>query len=122
MKRRKPKAQPDPAKVKICLGFFLQGAAVDDVFEKCRELWPGIPVEPIVAEVFETFRKSGERPPAVVLGWCLECARELYLKMLEVGDFAGALNALKEIPKIHAKTPKAMELPEAGAEIGNLKL
>lgn len=122
MKKDKPKRKPDPDKVKICRGYFLQGAAIGDILEKCRTDWPGVDLDPIIAEVLETFKREGERPPSVVLGWCLECARELYRKMLEVGDFAGALNALKEIPKIHAKTPKALEMPEAAAEIGNLKI
>jgi len=125
MKRSKPKpkAPPDPAKVQICRGYFLQGAAIDDVLEKCRTDWPGVDLDPILAEVFLTFKHAGEQPPALVLGWCLECARDLYREMRSVGDYPGALNALKEIPKIHAKAPKPDDLPEIPPEdIGTLKI
>jgi hypothetical protein len=41
--------------------------------------------------------KAAKLPRAVRRGWCLEALRNLYNKLLETGDYAGAIRAVKEI-------------------------
>lgn len=33
----------------------------------------------------------------VIRGWCLEALREMYRRMVDIGDYAGALKAIKEL-------------------------
>lgn len=41
--------------------------------------------------------KSADLLPETVRGWCFEVTRDLYRKMTAIGDFAGALRAVKQI-------------------------
>ena len=48
----------------------------------------------------EHLANVGAADPQVIDGWCFESARDLYQKMVEVGDFANALRAIKEIHRL----------------------
>ena len=57
----------------------------------------------IMGGVLEYFTKSGEADPDVVRGWCLESLRELYRKMVAIGDFANAAKVVKDIFNLNNK-------------------
>ena len=44
--------------------------------------------------------------PDVLRGWCFEAYRELYRKMVDVGDYKGAIAAIKELSREAAKQPR----------------
>lgn len=120
MKKPKKPSAIDPEKVKIVRGYFLQGASADDVIERITKDWGSKNPRDYIDAVFEAFAQTAAEDEMVARGWCLESARDLYCKMVECGDFAGALNALKEIAKL-AKMPKPIQQPaHETADLGAL--
>ena len=44
--------------------------------------------------------EAAEFDPAIVQGWCIEATRGLYARMVEIGDFSGALKAVKQLHEL----------------------
>jgi fructose-specific component phosphotransferase system IIB-like protein len=64
------------------------------------------------------FRATADADTTVIRGWCLEAYRELYRRMVAIGDFAGALRAVQSLLKYadsHA-SPEPDEPPPPGPE------
>jgi hypothetical protein len=51
----------------------------------------------LMDKVLEYFTNSSQADPAVIRGWAIESLRELYRRMVETGDFAGARQVVKDI-------------------------
>ncbi len=54
----------------------------------------------ILEEALTKFVKSAALPKSLRRGWCLEAYRELYRKLVETGDYSGALKAVNDIAKL----------------------
>ncbi len=80
--------------------WILSGAMEPDILEAIEATWPGESPKPLIAAAIERFCKAGEMEPAAVIGWCFEAYRDLYRRMVEIGDFAGALRAIKLITEL----------------------
>ena len=52
--------------------------------------------------------ESGKSPPAQLRSWCIEAAKDVYRKLLDVGDYVGALKAVMDIHKVfyRPRTPR----------------
>lgn len=48
-------------------------------------------------------RGSGTIDADTVSGWCFEATRDMYRRMVEIGDFAGALRAVKQLAEFAKK-------------------
>jgi hypothetical protein len=77
--------------------WILAGAADRDVAEAIAAAWPGTESRPAIAAAIERIAESANFSQALVAGFCLEATRELYRRMLEIGDFSGALKAIKQL-------------------------
>ena len=54
----------------------------------------------LLAAVMGDLEKSAACSPEILIGWCFEATRELYRRMIEIGDFSGALRAVKQIAEL----------------------
>lgn len=52
------------------------------------------------AAVMERLKDAADIEAEVLFGWCLESCRDLYRRMVEIGDFAGALRAVKQLAEL----------------------
>ena len=86
---------PDPARVEQTIKWLLTGARESDVLQAIETNWPGQLPLPLIQSAVDQLAASGDIDPTVVRGWCFEAAKSLYQKMAEIGDFAGALRAVK---------------------------
>lgn len=77
--------------------WILTGARELDVIEAIQTTWPEAEISGLLADAVKSLAASGKLSPSIVRGWCFEAARSLYQKMVEIGDFAGALAAVKQI-------------------------
>ena len=77
--------------------WIVAGATEHQVAEAIKTHWPAAEVKPLIVAAIEQLRQSGQLDVKVVRGWCFEAQRDLYRRMLEIGDFAGALRAVKQI-------------------------
>ena len=78
----------------------LDGHSRPEIEEACNRLFPKLNAAKLVGASLSAFEQLTNEPPRILKGWCLEASRDLYRKMLEVGDFAGALRAVSEANKI----------------------
>jgi len=78
----------------------LAGHSPTDVKEWLAEEAKPFEPEAIIREALEALRLLAAEPADTKLGFCQEAARDLYRRSIEVGDFAGALAALKEFAKL----------------------
>jgi len=78
----------------------LDGHSETDIREYLLEY--GKPQKPklIIRAALDNFKTIAAAPKATRLGFCQEAARELYRRMVEVGDYAGALRAIQELAKL----------------------
>jgi hypothetical protein len=89
-------AQPaDPLAQTIL--WLIEGNRVDDVSQALRAAYPGADPAALVARAADHFATIAQADPTVIRGWCLESLREMYRRMVDVGDYAGALKALREL-------------------------
>lgn len=74
-----------------------QGNSIPDVVEFILSENSNTSKEEILSLAFEWFSSASNTPEEFHRGWCFEAYRELYRKMIEIGDYAGAVKCVKEI-------------------------
>ena len=81
--------------------FLIAGHGNANILEylETREVTPA-QAKDILEEALTKFLKSAALPKSLRRGWCLEAYRELYRKLVETGDYSGALKAINEIAKL----------------------
>lgn len=78
--------------------WILSGASEHDVVEAIHQHWPDEPARPLITKALARLAKSGEATDAALLrGFCVEAARELFRKAVEKNDIDAALRCLKAI-------------------------
>jgi hypothetical protein len=93
----------DPAKVDQVFKWILSGATENDVLEAIAQAWPDEKAKPLIVAAIDQLRKAAQFDPDLVLGFCFESTRDLYRRMVEIGDFPGALRAVKQLAELAAK-------------------
>jgi len=79
----------------------LEGHSLSDVVEYMQKKNESLTAEEASAWAYSWFEQSADIPEKSRTGWCLEAYRELYRKMLEIGDFNGAIKCVTEIQKLN---------------------
>jgi hypothetical protein len=92
-------ASRPPAPVAV-LQWLISGATEHDIVEALRAKYPEADPRQTLAAVREHLAVEGQPEPDALRGWVLVSYRELYRRMLEVGDFDGARKVLKNITEI----------------------
>lgn len=80
--------------------WLISGASETDVLEALRAKYPAADTRATMAAVREHFAAEGTPDSDALRGWVLIAYRELYRRMLEVGDFDGARKVLKNITEL----------------------
>jgi len=57
----------------------------------------------LIKEAVATFEEMAQEPEQAIKGFAMCASRELYRRMLEVGDFTGALRAVKQLQELSSK-------------------
>ncbi|GAF71789.1 unnamed protein product, partial [marine sediment metagenome] len=98
----------DPAATDIQVHrFIVEGFSNADILEYLDK--NGITIEDAkrsFENALNKFIKASKMPKSVMHGWCLEAYRDLYRRLLETGDYTGALRAVKEISSLADVMPK----------------
>ncbi|MCP4581016.1 MAG: hypothetical protein GY839_05320 [candidate division Zixibacteria bacterium] len=91
--------------IKTVTGWVIDGNSMFDIGEAMEKHWPGnlIYHKALMEKVKEYFVNSSEADGNVIRGWCLESLRDLYRKMVEIGDFSNAAKVIKDIAKMSNK-------------------
>lgn len=75
----------------------LEGNRSEDVAEAIKANYPGVDPGQLIQKAGDHFSAVARADASVIRGWCLEAFRETYRKMVDIGDFANALKAIKEL-------------------------
>ena len=70
--------------------------------EAITEKFPDSDAHAILSAASDHFESIAYSDDRVIVGWALESCRELYRRMIDCGDYAGALKAISEMLK-HSK-------------------
>jgi hypothetical protein len=92
----------DPARVEQTVRWLISGARDADVLEAIQTTWPDQALQPLITAAIEQLAASAEFDREVLLGFCFEATKDLYRRMTEIGDFAGALRAIKQLRELAA--------------------
>ena len=87
----------DPARIEQTVKWLLTGARDRDIVDAIRSTWPEQELQPLVTAAIAELAGAGRLDRDVIKGWCFEASKQLYRQMAEIGDFAGALRAIKQI-------------------------
>ena len=91
---------PRPPAAAAIVQWLLTGASEQDVLEALRARYPEADAGATLAAVRERLTAEGTPDTDALRGWVLLSYRELYRRMLEVGDFDGARKVLKNITEV----------------------
>jgi hypothetical protein len=88
---------PTPPPALAVVDWLLTGASEAQVREALAAKYPGTDARRVLAQVQQQLAAAGNPNPDSVRGWCLLSYRRLYQQMLQVGDFNGCRQVIKEI-------------------------
>lgn len=91
---------PRPPAAAAVVQWLLTGASEHDVLEALRAKYPEADAGATLTSVRERLTAEGTPDTDALRGWVLLSYRELYRRMLEVGDFDGARKVLKNITEV----------------------
>ena len=85
------------AKTEQVFKWILGGATDFDVVEAIAVSFPGDDPVLLLTAAIGKFRESAKMDADTVSGFCFAATRDLYRRMVEIGDFPGALKAIKQL-------------------------
>jgi hypothetical protein len=91
---------PQPPAPVAVLQWLVSGASENDVMEALRAKYPAVDARGVMAAVRDHLAAEGQPHADALRGWLIVSLRELYRRMLEVGDFDGARKVLKDIGQV----------------------
>ncbi len=92
--------EPPPPPAVAVVQWLITGASEHDVLEALRAKYPDAKADTVLSAVRGHFAAEGQPDTDALRGWVLASYRELYRRMLEVGDFDGARKTLKNITEV----------------------
>jgi len=77
--------------------WMVAGHSGEAIGEAIGEKFPKSNPKNLMIAAGDHFRDICKADSGVLLGWCLDSTRDIYQKMVMIGDFSGALKAIKQI-------------------------
>lgn len=84
--------------------WIISGATEHQIHEAIALEWPAADARPLSVAAMARITEAADFDAKTIRGWCFEAYRDLYRRMIETGDFAGALRAVKEIQTLTTTT------------------
>jgi hypothetical protein len=75
--------------------WMVEGNRAADITEALAQSFPGADAQALIGQANDYFATLSGADKDVIHGWCLESLREMYRRMVQIGDFPGALRAVK---------------------------
>ena len=107
-KRKTPKCKTplDEKRLNQVVKWVLTGATEHDVVDAIKQAWPEDDAVPLITAAIDRLRAAGDFDHQIVLGWCFEATRDMYRRMVDIGDFPGALRAIKQLAELSRHKPR----------------
>ncbi len=88
-------SEPDEAAVNQVLKWIVSGATETDIATAVIESYPQHDGTKLLLAALGRIRESARIDSEIVAGFCIEATRDVYRRMVECGDFTGALRAIR---------------------------
>jgi len=98
-----PLNQPTNEQLQQVQDWILQGNSEHLIRESIADEFPDASPVALITGVLNHFIEVASLNEVALLGtygWCLEASKEMYRRMVEIGDYAGALRAIKQIKEL----------------------
>lgn len=98
-----PLNQPTNEQLQQVQDWILQGNSEHLIRESIADEFPDASPVALITGVLNHFVEVASLNEIALLGtygWCLEASKEMYRRMVEIGDYAGALRAIKQIKEL----------------------
>lgn len=96
------------------LKWVISGASDAEITEAVQQQWPDANVNELLAMASTRLRQAAKTNPKNILGWSMLATKMLYQKMVDIGDFSGALKAAKQLSELaNQKTIRATKTEAA---------
>ncbi len=80
--------------------WLIAGHTTADIRQAGAKKYPGENIDALIVSSLDKFADMASADTAVIRGWCLEAYRDLYKRMVAIGDYAGAIRAVKELARM----------------------
>jgi len=77
--------------------WMLQGASGAQITQALLEKYPTANVQVVLQLAGDHFEEIGKSDMQLLRGWCFEATRDLYRRMIEIGDYPNAMRAIKQM-------------------------
>jgi hypothetical protein len=99
-------------KVNHVLKWVIAGGTEQDIREAVAHHFPGDDPHELLGAVMLGLINASNFDRDVITGWCVEAYRDLYRRMVDAADYAGALRAVKllaDLARDHVPSPREEE-------------
>jgi hypothetical protein len=117
-KRSKPApvVAPDETRVAQVFLWIIQGHTHAMIVDAIAKTWPDVEPRTLVDAAQQKISQAANFNPNLVRGWCIEAYRELHARLHEMGEYASALRAVKQIKDMLKDAPPPNPDTPPGAE------
>ena len=91
-----PNAQSRDPEAQV-VEWILAGAGNQDLRQAVATSFTNLDPDKLIVQALKSLESSAGRWRGLAMGFCYEASRELYRRMVEIGDFPGALRAVKQL-------------------------
>ena len=106
-------AAPDAAKIQQVTTWILEGNSKEAIEEAIGEMWPSEQRHLLIDAAVSTMNRSAASLRESAADWCLESLRFLYQKQVEIGEYTGAMRAVKQICDLAIPKTAGAQAPPA---------
>jgi len=111
--KKKPKTEappptpiaPTPNPGRKVIEWMIEGQREADIAEAVATAFPGQSAKKLIEAAVDHFVQAAHCERNVILGWSMEAYRALYRKLLEIGDYHGAMKAVASLQKLASELP-----------------
>lgn len=102
--------QSDDEKTAQVVQWIVDGERSASIRQLIQSTYPDTDAKILLMLAMNHFESVADFDAPVVVGWCFEASKDLYRRMVEVGDFVGALRAVKQVSDlVKSHVPKGAE-------------
>jgi hypothetical protein len=95
----------------------LQGLSERDILQAARKRWPDREAEPLIIAALRELEATADKPPALLLAFASEGAREVYRQALQAGHTATALRAIKVLMELEKRKSSSKPGVDGGMDL-----
>lgn len=99
------------AKIQQVIRWILEGNTREAIEEAIADTWPDEKHKPLIVAAMSALKRSARSMRTNATAWCIESLRFLYQKQVEIGEYAGAMRAVKQIADLAMPKSSSPPLP-----------